>query len=224
MKLDYKVKENLTDTENYILKVIENDENIYNYSIEQLAKKCHTSRTTVLRLSKKLGFKGYSELKYFLKNTKNQKNNSIDEKIKELLKKDFKLNEFYEIIDKSKKIYIFAKDFNSILIAKYLKKLFFQIKRTCFIYDGSSEIEQILTRINKNDMLLIIELNETENTKIVKSSYIKSKNKVFLSKNKKLIEIADYILPIEYNEDNTMYLSQIFLQLDLIFRRKNEKF
>lgn len=56
----------------------ENDLYIWNYiirhrkecerlSIDDLASKCNVSRSTILRFSKRLGLKGYAELKVFLR-------------------------------------------------------------------------------------------------------------------------------------------------------------
>ncbi|MGR9047543.1 MurR/RpiR family transcriptional regulator [Halobacillus faecis] len=68
-------EEVLSNTDLKILDyVTENINEIDQYSINQLAEKCYVSRTTILRLSKKLGFSGYSEFRSYVKFNKEQIN------------------------------------------------------------------------------------------------------------------------------------------------------
>ncbi|MDU6791843.1 MAG: MurR/RpiR family transcriptional regulator, partial [Anaerococcus sp.] len=70
MKFEDLIKENkekFTQTDLLIIDfIINNEDKKLDLSINDLAKKCLTSRTSILRFSKKLGFDGYSEFKYFL--------------------------------------------------------------------------------------------------------------------------------------------------------------
>lgn len=47
--------------------IIENPAQIAGMSIEEVAKKCNTSKSSILRLTQKLGFSGFSEFKSCLK-------------------------------------------------------------------------------------------------------------------------------------------------------------
>ena len=42
----------------------------YNLTINKFAEICLTSRTSILRFAKKLGFNGYNDLKYYILNDK----------------------------------------------------------------------------------------------------------------------------------------------------------
>ena len=64
-----KYRSNLNSTDMIIWKYIYNNKNkCRNMTINELAKNCNVSRTTILRFSKKLSLDGYSELKAVLKN------------------------------------------------------------------------------------------------------------------------------------------------------------
>ncbi|MCY8507811.1 MurR/RpiR family transcriptional regulator, partial [Bacillus atrophaeus] len=58
----------LNDNDFYILKYILNHKHTcYLLGINDLAKECSVSRSSILRLSQKLGFSGYSEFRVYLK-------------------------------------------------------------------------------------------------------------------------------------------------------------
>lgn len=78
--------DNLSSTDLNILDYItQNINNIDNYSINKLAEKCYVSRTTILRLAKKLGFSGYTEFRSYIKFEKTQ----IDKHISSGIHKGF---------------------------------------------------------------------------------------------------------------------------------------
>ncbi|MDD6956729.1 MAG: hypothetical protein PUI58_09930, partial [Solobacterium sp.] len=59
----------LTSKELEILRyVLENSSDVESMSIQQLAENISYSTSTILRFCRKLGFKGYPELKFFLRN------------------------------------------------------------------------------------------------------------------------------------------------------------
>lgn len=109
----------LTDVEFVILDyIIENQSSSENYNIDDLARLTHTSKSSIVRLSQKLGFSGFSEFKYFLKynNSKletTQKedalqllNNDIEETLKYIKSTDFE--PLIELIRNSKRIFAFG--------------------------------------------------------------------------------------------------------------------
>ena len=58
----------LSDADLYSLKcIVEIGKGIEKMSIEQLASQCDTSKSSILRLTQKLGFSGYSEFKNYIK-------------------------------------------------------------------------------------------------------------------------------------------------------------
>lgn len=71
MQLEELINKNysqLNENDLYIWKYISTHrKECENISINQLADYCHVSRTTILRFSKRLGLKGFTELKVLLK-------------------------------------------------------------------------------------------------------------------------------------------------------------
>ncbi|XOS93558.1 MurR/RpiR family transcriptional regulator [Brevibacillus laterosporus] len=71
-KYEYK----LNDTDEQIIEyILKNKEEAVNLSIQNLAAKHFTVPNTITRLSKKLGYEGYSQMKISLKEEINQKKN-----------------------------------------------------------------------------------------------------------------------------------------------------
>lgn len=68
-KLDIEVINSLTISELYVLRYIDNNkERVLSSSVKGIAEQAFVSTATVMRACKKLGFSGFSELKYALKN------------------------------------------------------------------------------------------------------------------------------------------------------------
>ncbi|EEB36727.1 putative transcriptional regulator GlvR [Anaerococcus hydrogenalis DSM 7454] len=126
MKLEELIKKNkekFTQTDLAIADfLMDNKNDELDLSINELAKKCLTSRTSILRFTQKIGFGGYSEFKYFLK----QKDHTKKDQTKE---DDKKLNQILESLDKSNNIFIYGNgDFEDI-IKKIYKILFKRLRK-----------------------------------------------------------------------------------------------
>lgn len=74
--LNFDIKKHISKLNNSEFTVLDyivtNQMKVKDMSIEELADACFVSKTTVVRLAQKLGFRGYSELRYEL-------NRSIEE-------------------------------------------------------------------------------------------------------------------------------------------------
>ncbi|WP_236005854.1 MurR/RpiR family transcriptional regulator [Desemzia sp. RIT 804] len=69
--------------------IVKNKESVHKMTIMEVAKLTLTSKSTILRLTKKLGFSGYSEFKYSLRHEKNKEATNLNEiKYMDLLSKD----------------------------------------------------------------------------------------------------------------------------------------
>ena len=63
----------LTNTERDLLHyILDNEELVQKLTAAKLADRCGVSKTVVINMCQKLGFDGYNELKYYLKNKKDQ--------------------------------------------------------------------------------------------------------------------------------------------------------
>ncbi|MCR2045208.1 MurR/RpiR family transcriptional regulator [Anaerosalibacter massiliensis] len=74
------VRDQLTNSEQKIVGcILDNNEEVYNLSIQELAKKCNTSPSSVVRFCQKMGFEGFQDFKIELAKEKSDlnKNHSI---------------------------------------------------------------------------------------------------------------------------------------------------
>lgn len=114
----------LTDIEKKIAEsIIERPENFINHSVSDIADKLYVSKTSIINFAQKMGFRGFTDLRYFLKSeieneTKSKKLNAFNEvnhhlslemeKTFELLReKDLKA--FCNQIKKSSIVYVLAR-------------------------------------------------------------------------------------------------------------------
>lgn len=81
-----KLSENDLDILSYILA---NKESVTHTGIHDLSLQSHTSKSTIVRLTQKLGFTGFSEFKYYLKNEKKKETLSVKNNLA-LLESDIK--------------------------------------------------------------------------------------------------------------------------------------
>ena len=86
-----KYYERLNEMDIYILeRIVSNESKLSNIGIEELAKLCNTSKSTIMRLTKKIGFSGYSEFKNYLKwENKNNANSDINSELFSIMNTDF---------------------------------------------------------------------------------------------------------------------------------------
>lgn len=194
----FKNYDNLTSTDILILKyMVENINDIQNLTAKEIAIKNYISKTTIINLSKKLGFNGFRELKFYLyKNNalinkeKIEKRNKYD--IFDVIKAEFNKTIFIQDEEEMKKIvnillnkkivYVFARG-ASAHIAKFFstRLLFFKIN-SIFIED-INHLEIVLEHISNDE--IIIFLSQSGNTEIiikaVKSLNLKSIDSVAIT-------------------------------------------
>ena len=82
-------QKNLSDMDLEILAyVVKHQKQVQNANIIDLSKAVHVSKSSVLRMTKKLGFSGYTEFKYFLKQSDNDDKIAQTTDLIELQEKD----------------------------------------------------------------------------------------------------------------------------------------
>lgn len=156
----------LNETEDRIIDYIfDNLTYIEGKSVRELANEIYTSPASIIRVSQKLGFKGYLEMYYYLKNNYISKNmdknnilstNSIDRELITQIKKTYEVNN-------SKFILISATGFSGI-IGEYLhKKMLVNGIRTIFVggQDSAGIINSNLDSISF--LITISKSGETDN-------------------------------------------------------------
>lgn len=172
----------LTDLEKKITEyVVTNPEDILYLTANELAEKLYVSKTSVINLSKKFGFDGYSELRYYVKHhIESQENtklipsfndillNIYDEVKKTLsLQNEENIQAIVETIKNSRAVYIIARGASMPLADLLCSRLALLKIKSIFISDLNL-IDVICENLSKGETLVLISLSgETEKIKSV---------------------------------------------------------
>ena len=156
MKLDELINNNylkLNDSDLYILKYIMNNKNqCIDLTINELASKCNVSRTTILRFTPKLGFKGYSEFKVFLKweleALKKIESKpvekfycDIEETLKSMQQKDF--TEICKLIYNAERVFVYGTGIAQASVAREIKREFLSLQKCFYEIEGDTELKML---------------------------------------------------------------------------------
>lgn len=84
MKNIFRNYDKMNATEIKILQyIIKNIDEIQKITVKELSQRLFVSKTTIINLAKKLGYEGFSELRFFLKNISERKTENHEEHISE---------------------------------------------------------------------------------------------------------------------------------------------
>ncbi|SFD06160.1 MurR/RpiR family transcriptional regulator [Clostridium uliginosum] len=158
----------LNENDLYILKFIcNNKKECSNLSINDLGDKCNVSRTTILRFTQKLGFKGYSEFKVFLR-WQEEKNNKIEDDYVnkfyldlEETKKNLKQKNLWKIcklIYEADRVFVYGTGMTQKAIAKEMQRTFLSSRKYLYVIEGETELQTVLSDITQKDVIIIITL------------------------------------------------------------------
>lgn len=199
----------LSENDLYIWNYVENHKKqCENMTIEELARKCNVSRTTVLRFTKKLSLKGFGEFKVHLKMENDDKKQdtsrvvqvclAYEEMMQNIAQQDFR--EVIELIYQAKRIFVVGSGMVQRIVAKEFKRIFYFANKNFYDFNGTTEYETLSQFINSDDLLLIISVsgeNETI-TNFAKKSRIRGVPIISITRQKKnsLAEVSNYNLYI----------------------------
>lgn len=174
MKFEEVVNEHydsLNENELHILSyIMNNKEQSSSLSINELAQKCNVSKSSLLRFTKKLGFSGYSEFKFYIKWEKEEKESKVDEKnITESLIQDIELtlkhinlqqiDEICEVLYKARRIFLYGTGYSQMNVVKDLQRNFMSINEYFYIIHDNDQIEAIVEDLTSEDVVIIISLS-----------------------------------------------------------------
>lgn len=153
-------------------------------SIQQLAKACNVSHTTILRFAKKLGFEGYSELKVYMKWDsekqevfhKKMMNQAVDEMKKTLLMIEEDIDEALSYICQANTIYVYATGEVQYLAAQELKRAFAYKGMIMHVIQGEVELDTTLLYVQKQDLFFLISLSGENPTILTLADFLKRKH------------------------------------------------
>ncbi|MEO2517969.1 MurR/RpiR family transcriptional regulator [Enterococcus avium] len=168
----------LSDLDKDILQfMLANPDKVRSSGIMELAEMVHASKSSVLRTTKKLGFSGYSELKYFLRHTEtSQQQETSDKDIFEKQLDDIKktleymqsvnLEPINEMFDKSQTIYCYATGFSQKNIIDEFYKMLLNVDKRALVLPNETELDMVMPMITQNDCVVIASLSgETDDIK-----------------------------------------------------------
>lgn len=179
------------------------------YSIDELASRCNVSRTTILRFSKRIGLKGYGELKVYLRLDNQMYKTSAtsfdvvyqtyQEYMKEIRDKDF--TKVIKMIDEANNLYVYGTGVIQNNVAKELKRSFLMINKLFFNISSSKETEAFVKIINNQDAIIIISYSGENKLMLDFVKSLKMKNVPIISittnKENQLAHLANESLYVE---------------------------
>lgn len=159
----------LNENDLYILKFIcSNKKECSNLSINNLGDKCNVSRTTILRFTQKLGFKGYSEFKVFLRWEEEEDDNKIEKDYVnkfyldlEETKKNLKQKNLWEIsklLYDANRVFIYGTGMTQKAIATEMQRTFLSSRKYFYVIEGETELQTVISDITQKDVIIIITL------------------------------------------------------------------
>ncbi|MCO7124400.1 MurR/RpiR family transcriptional regulator [Sporolactobacillus shoreicorticis] len=159
------LNENDLSTLHYI---IENKKKCAQESITEIASSCNISKSSILRTAQKLGFSGFSEFKYALKNELEpeivREKNYLQETEKNIRNtltffERTNLHPIYERIREARHIYAYGTGFAQRNAASELKRNFSNFGVAVYLIEAKRELQTTLKWLDKNDLLIVISLS-----------------------------------------------------------------
>lgn len=171
---------NLTVSEKKVVDYIYNNLFIIpSLSIKTLSNNLHISKTTIINLCQKLGFKGFRELKFYIENNileENANNNNVSssEDIANITSKTMvmlserSINKAVELINNANSVFIIARG-TSKAVAYYLEHMLLILNKPCIFINDYNLLDLYHNFVSEKDLVVCISLSgKTE--KIVEST------------------------------------------------------
>lgn len=145
--------------------ILQNKEETQSISITKLAEVCHTSKSSILRLTQKLGFSGFVEFKYSIKQSiETHKETKEDFLVKlendiETTIKLFKQTNINKIIDKihhSKRIFGYGTGWVQLNALNDFNRNFILSGKNIMILQSKTELKLLLSEFNEHDLIIIV--------------------------------------------------------------------
>jgi len=209
MRLEELINENyerLNDNDLQVLKYILNHkETSHRLGINELSDICYVSRSSIHRMTKKLGFRGYSEFRVFLKWEDDQADQpggkhidvlerDITVTLKNLASSDFQ--RISQLLHNADRIFIYGTGTAQITCATEAQRLFAIENRFVTIIHDKVEFESISPGIRENDVVIILSLSGDTPALIPQVKQLTARGIDFISitnlKNNRLAQMSPY--------------------------------
>lgn len=214
----------LTNSEQKVFTYIyANQQKVIKMKINDLAKETFISKTVIINLSQKLGFEGFSDLKYYLKS-----NNSADDDIKVLedlqyglkqnIEKTFVVIEadLYKKISRevieAKTVYVFARG-TSKAAGYYLNHLLLTLGIKCIFVKDYNLLTLVGNTLESDELVILISLsgNTEKILEVANIAKVKGSRTIAITSfgNNELSKISDYTLHCVSNDTETKFNDSI---------------
>lgn len=234
------VRENYANLNNNDLRIysyiIQNKSEANELNINQMADELGLSTSSIMTFTKKLGLDGYSELKYLIKWSEEDKNSSFDDNEIEYTKNDINLtmtmmsslnlDGLFRKINEARGIFVIGNGYTQLNVAEELKRNFLNVGKILDILDQDSDYERYKGLMKEGDVLFVISFSG-ENEKLI--DFIKSlKEDVTIASITKLSNntisyLSDYNISFvthevyDFNQRMTITpISQYYIVIDFI--------
>lgn len=139
-------------------------------SIEELAKLCNTSKSTILRLTQKLEFSGYSEFKSYMKwETKKTMSTDLQSHYQNI-KQDFlttcqqmessqEVESIASYIATSRNVVVYGTGQAQRYCAMELQRMFMEVNRYVYYVGASDEFRMLAKDLNSDDLVIVLSLS-----------------------------------------------------------------
>ena len=229
----------LNENDLYILNFIfQNMQLCQGKTVSEIAQLSNVSASSIIRIVQKLGFKGYSEFRYFLRNELDRKNrakvinnNGIGSSVVledvtstiRLFEQNRFVEDIYTLLATSKRIYAYATGYGQSLMLKEFSRCLINVGIHLIIIPGQIELNLISSTLGKDDLLFIISLsgNVTKIKTDIQAIQLKQTPIVSITmfSQNELSHLADYSLYYQVSNINqeTRLNNSSFCTLMLLF-------
>jgi len=216
--------------------IIKHEEECKRLSITQLAEATLTSKSSILRFTQKLGFSGYSEFKYALKqqNTyRKEKNSFVAMQQEDLLQTDKLFNQqnitpALQAFDQAKSIYCYGTGWGQRDVLQNFMRSVIPLQRFPIHLQSQKELSLVLNgSITEKDLMIILSLSGENKPQESILNQMKLKNIPILSitnmSRNRLASKATYNLYYQSTEigesiDEIFSMMPLFQIMDLFYR------
>lgn len=228
----------LTDTEREVLAyIVENIDTVLEKGVRTVAKENYTSPSTVMRLTKKLGYQGFVDLYYNLEplvKERKQREGELGWEISynplvELAKLNpvTKIREFTELLQASRaqSVFLYATGFSASIAEYMYKKLLVNGQRTLFA-SGMDSIGILESNVKSAGVFVTITKSGETASVVEKMRYFKEQGIVVVTFTNELpntaSELADIVFRIpdpQKLDDRNITANYFFAEALLLFER-----
>lgn len=228
----------LNENERHVTQyILQNKEKCKQLTIKELADRTLTSKSSILRLTQKLGFSGYSEFKYVLRQDESAlyREQTTFTKLQEVdLAHTAKLFEQHNIlpilksIEEAKTIFCYGTGWGQRDALKTFQRNLVPLQKFPILVESLTEFEMASNRsINEKDMVIILSLSGDIKRAEHLIQLLKLKNVPILSitnlSNNKLATLATYNLyfqstAVDFPEKKTYSMLPLFQVMDSLYR------